>query len=70
MRPNNYLINVGPLQQGLEEGVGVREASGRNDLGIRGDAIPPVLAQRALPAALHQEQRACATTARMSWTAA
>ena len=70
MWPDDDLVDVGPLQQGLEEGIGVREAPGRNDLGICGDAVPPVLAQRALPAALHQEQRACATNVCVSWSAA
>ncbi len=57
------LRQVGLLQQRREEGVGVGEAHGRDDGRVGGQAVAPILGQLLLPAALDDEQHACACTA-------
>ena len=42
-----------------EEGVGVGQAAGRNGGRVSAGAISPVLAQVALPRALHDEEHIC-----------
>ena len=45
MGPYDDLGQVGLLQQGVEEGVWIRQTPSGNDGGVGGRSIPPIFAQ-------------------------
>ena len=66
MGGHHHLVHVAALDElGEEAGRAVDAALG-HDGGVGGQAVPPVLAQVVLAAALHQEDHSCTHAARLT----